>query len=179
MSVFFPHLSLKRFGARIASGRVWLLTIAAALLQAWGEEKNARWLHAVVREAERQLEEVIFLAALYTIETHSSALARDLVRQPEAAKRPRFAAPGFRLQSPGAAPLRRFVRGVGLRVRGTLGERLAHVRKVLADPRIYVVRLIKRIARGLVSEGVVAVAPPALVRAARLEAIRALELDSS
>jgi hypothetical protein len=152
----FPF-NLPRLDAFTASLRDWLLALGAWLLENFGERVLP---NALRRELRAEL-----ISAAYDIKRALLiyALKDARPRRPERHRAKPFAGPpGFRLAQPRASTLRYVTRGVfrGLNT-GSLAQRIARLRDLLARRDLWVARLKRRFARGFVGARLTRIAPPA------------------
>jgi hypothetical protein len=160
--------------ALVASARLWLFRVAAALIEVFeGFLSGAlkRELRRQIAHAERGVEAIVFLLAMARIVKYVP---------PRGATRPATAPFGFRRVRTRGGEMRRFTHGAfsGART-GNLSQRVRRMLAVLANPARAIARMTKRIYRGLQRARLIAIAPPELTFASSASAPRVACADSS
>jgi hypothetical protein len=163
--------SLEPIEAILASLRVWILDLVAAILDEFG--LRGRFGRALAREMRRKLREVQF-----DVKRAIVLLAMARVARPRALHR-FHPPPGYCVRRFKPSALRLVTHGVFKRMRpGHLRTRIARLRDVLENVEVWIARLAKRLTRGFTGAHSILAAPP-VARAFRCSALIPAPADSS
>jgi hypothetical protein len=169
-----PRIDPQTLDAITASLRLWCIALAAYFVEIFGlilPPAFKRALHEDLRIAGEDLRILIFVRAFERLKLPAPRIATA---------HPRTIPPGFRRTRTYGDALRRYTRGFfpGLN-QGSLQQRAARLRRLLATLEIHIARMTKRILRGLRTGALVLAGPLADAVAHRADALTHAYADTS